>query len=355
MRRQKRNAGFVLLSAAAGILTVIAMLGLATDVGRLYIVKTELQGYADIAAMAAAQALDGTAQGIVSARAVAQTGFGAGATPNRWNFATESVSTPLVTFSSLSGAGFSSAPESAAGVRFVNVRLDQSVRLYFLPVLPGVAATSPVSASAIAGQAVQNSMGAGLAPFTPSAHNPADSNFGFTIGGDYTLKWPPAGQEGKPNNRCSGDIGFVPNKTSEQRGYMDVGQGSGNSALHAAVVNNDFNLASQLSIGSAIAFLSGTEHVGPAMAERFGQDTDQTAATYSTYTGNGRRILIAAVNSNTPAALVVGFGAFFLRPNACANGNAGVCCAEYIGSALSFSSRKGAAVDGGLYAVKLFQ
>ena len=355
MRPNYRNGGFVLISAAGGILAIIGMLGLATDVGRLYIVKTELQGNADLAAMAAAYALDGTAQGIVKARSLAQNGFGAGAPLNRWNFATQTVSTPQVTFGTLSGAIYTSAPANPVGVIFVQVSVAQTLRLFFLPIMPSISANSTVSATAIAGQAVRSTLGNGLAPFSPSAHNPADPNFGFTIGGNYTLKWPPPGQQGKPGTSCSGDAGFTPNHTIDQRGFMDVGLGSGNSVLHDAIVNNDFNLPSALSIGSAVPMVTGNKDVAPAVVERFNQDTDRTAATYSSYAGNGRRILMAPVNDNTPTPHVAGFGAFLLHPGACMGGNSGVCCGEYIGSAVSFSNHKGGAVGGGLYVIKLFR
>ena len=49
--------GFVLLTSAIAMIAVVEMLGLAIDVGRMYVVKAELQAWSDSAATAAAYAL----------------------------------------------------------------------------------------------------------------------------------------------------------------------------------------------------------------------------------------------------------------------------------------------------------
>src|ERR1700751_4926457 len=46
----------------------MAVAGLAIDIGRMYLIKSELQAFADAAALTAALRLDGTDQGIKSAR-----------------------------------------------------------------------------------------------------------------------------------------------------------------------------------------------------------------------------------------------------------------------------------------------
>ena len=52
----------------AGALTMTGMLGMAFDIGRMYIAKSELQSFADSAALAAALRLDGQSTGITRAR-----------------------------------------------------------------------------------------------------------------------------------------------------------------------------------------------------------------------------------------------------------------------------------------------
>ncbi len=351
---RRADEGFVLIATAVCLPVIVGMLGLTVDVGRLYIVKTELQSYVDAAAIAASYELNGTSQGITNAIAVAQSGSNGGPSANRWNFGTQTVTTPQVTFAQTFGGSYTSTPGSGANYLFTQVTASQNVTLYFLPIFPNVSATRTQSASAIAGQGVRSSLGDGLSPFSPDAHNPIDPNFGFVAGTQYTLKWAPPGQR-KNGNKCGGDLGFTPGGGASDRGYIDVGQGNGNSALHDAVVNNDFSLPTPLAIGSAISMVTGNKHVGPGVDERFNQDTDTIASTYSAYSGNGRRIIIVAVNNDANPALVVGFAAFFLPPNACGAGNTTPCCGEYLGSAVEFGKQKGSSSTGGLYAVTLFQ
>src|SRR6266849_3472741 len=59
--------GFTLLATAMCAVGLFGMAGLAIDIGRMYITKNEAQGYADAAALAAAQQLDGTASGLTNA------------------------------------------------------------------------------------------------------------------------------------------------------------------------------------------------------------------------------------------------------------------------------------------------
>lgn len=353
MRKKKR--GVTLLLVAVTLPVMVAMLGLAADLGHVYIVKSELQGYVDAAALAACRELDGTAQGVARAQAVAAAGPGAGAATNKWDFSTKVVAGVQTSFSQTFNGTYVANPGSGSGYRFVRVSASVQIPLFFLPVLRGIGTTQTVTANAIGGQATKTSMGDGLAPFSPDAHDAADPNFGFVKGQQYTLKWPPPGQRGKPGNQCNGDVGFTPGGGSSDRGYIDVGQGNGNSALHDAVVNNDFQLAEPLTVGSPIDTVPGNKHVGPAVEERYNQDTDTAAATYSAYNGNGRRILIAAVNDRGDPARVAGFGAFFLPPDACGNKNTSPCCAEYIGPALVSGTRSAAGLGGGLYKPVLFR
>ena len=51
-------------------------------------------------------------------------------------------------------------------------------------------------------------------------------------------------------------------------------------------------LSQPLQIGSPVPFVPGQKSVASAIDERFGEDTDTTHATFSTYTGDGRRLLV---------------------------------------------------------------
>lgn len=346
-----------MLVAAAGAV-LLGMLGLTIDLGRAYVIRSELQAYSDAAAVAAAFELDGTSDGLARADAAAATGpTNLGAPANRYDFSTRAVSGIEATYSTTFSGAYESSAGATANSRFVRVTASANAPLYFMPILPGVGSSKVLGASSVAGQALEPSIGNGMAPFSPDAHNAADPNFGLTLGEYYTLKWPPPGQRDKPGNRCSGDVGFTPPNSSSSRGFINVGQGNGNSALYDAIVNNHFYKDQPYTIGSLIDWVPGNKNVRPAVSDRLNQDTDTTSVTYSSYTGNGRRLLAAPVNDGGDPARVVGFGAFFMPPDMCQDKNISPCCAEYVGPGLIHGSRKspGSGAGAGVYRVRLFQ
>src|SRR5512139_511418 len=74
MRRQhlqlpKRQRGAVAVVVGITILVLIGMIGLALDMGQMFVNKTELQNAADACALAAARELDGTADALTRADA----------------------------------------------------------------------------------------------------------------------------------------------------------------------------------------------------------------------------------------------------------------------------------------------
>jgi hypothetical protein len=351
-RRGASQRGFNLLATGASISAVIATLGLATDMARMYVVKNEMQAYVDAAAMAACYELDGTLDGIASAQGVAAAGPNGANTPNRWDFATKTVTGVQTSFAQTFTGSYLASPASGTDYRFVKVRASATVPLYFLTIVPQVGANRTIQAMAVAGQAFANSLGEGGAPFSPDAHDPADPDFGFTRGEKYTLRWPPIGQRDK--HYCKGDKDFVPGGGSSDRGYIDVGQGKGDAALHNAIVNNDYYLSNPLTVGSVLNHVTGEKSINPSMDERFNQDTDTTSNTYAEYNGNGRRLLVVPVNNGGDPSVIVGFGAFLLPPNACGNSNVTPCCGEYLGPAV-ISGKKKAGGGSGMYVVKLFQ
>jgi hypothetical protein len=148
-------------------------------------------------------------------------------------------------------------------------------------------------------------------------------------------------------------VGFDPGSASE-RGYLDVGQGAGSSALRAAVVNNSYFLPLPLTTGSLLTMYSGQDSVTSSMQTRFSQDTDTSAANFAAYNGNGRRLLTVPVGSGDPLPAVIGFALFFLQPVPCGTKNTTPCCAEYVGPAVLGSHHKGAGAAG-VYQVQLIQ
>src|SRR5437016_4840361 len=126
-----RQRGFVLVTMALSAVAVFGVVGLAVDVGRMFIAKNELQVYSDAGALDAAMALDGTTTGI------AQAAGAVAASANKWDFGTAGVSGPSVTFAIQPTGPWLASPNPATGYSFVRVSASASVRLYFLPVVTG--------------------------------------------------------------------------------------------------------------------------------------------------------------------------------------------------------------------------
>src|SRR4051794_17166278 len=91
--RQTKEKGFVLLTMAASVITLLGMAGLVLDLGRTFIAKNEAQAFTDAAALAAATKLNGTSAGITAAKAAVTN------SANRWNFATQAFSSVTTEFS----------------------------------------------------------------------------------------------------------------------------------------------------------------------------------------------------------------------------------------------------------------
>jgi hypothetical protein len=352
LQRAGRRSGFVLITAAISLTGLLAVIGLGTDVGRIYVARSELQVFVDEAALSAGFELDGTLAGLQRARDAAAAGpIGAGA--NRWNFASQAVQNVATDFAKTPQGPFVATPSSGIDYRFIRLQVNAPVNLYFLALVPGIAASQTVAVSALAGQCPQSALGDGLAPFSPDAHDVASPTFGFAAGQLYTLRWAPPGRRDKTSGNCPGDIGYDPTGSSD-RGYIDVGQNSGNSGLRDAIVNNTYSLPSPLEVGTTVQDVNGEKSVNSAMDERFNQDSDLNAPTFSQYHGNGRRLFTVAVNDGGSPAKVAGFALFFLQPTPCGDKNTSACCAEYVGSAVTGSTRSGVGASG-LYAVQLVQ
>src|SRR6266849_9915049 len=86
------DRGFLLIAMAASMFLLLAVMGLAFDLGRIYIARNEAQVFTDAAAIAAASKLDRTDAGLRRAReAVARI-------PMRWNLGTREFTGVVVEF-----------------------------------------------------------------------------------------------------------------------------------------------------------------------------------------------------------------------------------------------------------------
>ncbi len=124
-RTRKQEKGSILATSAIGMLSLLLAVGLGIDISRFYLTKTELQNAADAAALAAASALDASANGITKAadRAVASM--------NKYDFNNTGVAFPranVLFAKNLEGTYMdeASAKTTPANIRFVKVTTPQS-------------------------------------------------------------------------------------------------------------------------------------------------------------------------------------------------------------------------------------
>lgn len=382
---KRGERGFTALILAVSMFVTVGMMGLAVDVGRMFLYKNELQTFVDASAMAAISKMDGTSAGIVKADAVATAGPLGSTKPNGYNFdSTPIANTPasgnvaavnmVTTGYATSFAGtYDSAATAEANptnnYMFMSVSASASVPLNFLPVLQGIGPSITMTASAIAGQKGSNTVPsyADLAPFAPDAHNTADHvSFGLTVGQDYTLKW----SNGNTTN-CPGDAGFTPpGSPPSEHGFVDIGEGNSNANVQTAITYggwpNATSTPSSIFTGADEDGVPGNRgtSIDTALNSRIALDTDTTTPeTYATYlangTGNGRRIITVMIagpwagsgsNANTH---VQGFANFFLDQTY--SGSSGPICATYIGPGNINGSSSGATDSTKIYTNMLFQ
>jgi uncharacterized membrane protein len=127
---------------------LLAVIGMAFDLGRVYITRNEAQVFTDAASMTAAAQLDGTQSGVDRAKA------SVAALPIRWNLGSESF-TGVVTEFSVDGQYWEVEPKEFSGLRYARVTApDNNVEIVFLRAVGGpvnfdvpahaVATTDPV-------------------------------------------------------------------------------------------------------------------------------------------------------------------------------------------------------------------
>lgn len=134
-----------LLPAGICTIVVVGLLALATDLGRLYVIRGEVQECVNAAALTAALELDGTPAGIVRARESAAAGI------NRRIRSLAPSVRAQAHFSTAAAGPWVPDPSLPEACRFVRVEASASLPLYFARVV-GAAGASPLDATAVAAQ-----------------------------------------------------------------------------------------------------------------------------------------------------------------------------------------------------------
>jgi hypothetical protein len=129
--RTRRQRGFVLIAMSVTMLLLLAMIGMAFDLGRIYIARNEAQVFTDSAALTAVTRLDGTSAGLARARdAVAHL-------PMRWNLGTEPFTGVVIEFST-DGSIWDRDPKDPSGLTMARVTAPaNSVDIVFLRAVGG--------------------------------------------------------------------------------------------------------------------------------------------------------------------------------------------------------------------------
>ena len=184
-RKCNSRSGVVIVIVALGLVAVVGMAGLVSDLGRLYIAKNELQAFTDAAAVAAAASLDGSETGVNNARTEATEDR------NHWNFDTENVPTKVVEFSASPDGPWEATPTglAAAAMQYVRVSATADMTLYLSRALPGVGASEQVTAASVGGLLPRAGLSDGGFPASPDVHDESDPDFGFRLGELYTLAY----------------------------------------------------------------------------------------------------------------------------------------------------------------------
>ena len=368
--RNPRQRGFVLITMAIAAIALIGAMGLAIDLGHIFIVKNETQAYVDAAALAAALQMDGTTAGISRA------GNAAANLSAAWNFSSTTLASPTVEFgASTSGTWYTAAnvPDPTI-MNYVRVTKTVAPSVYFVPVaMTNPVYTQNVQSQAIAGQvafSLNTSIPAGLGPFmgvaacthgagVASCEATATSNFGLTVGNEYDIQWPQYNSSrqgcnnGNPTNTnedkcfvkppCPGDETLMATTTDPMQEVVQNWGSSTNGywgSTNTATINQyimDTKQLQTVTIGTDLtpAFANGNKQgTSNILDDRVNQDTvnydssglaasgAQKLADYlAAPSHNGRRLMpLPLVFPNSTGSQVVGYGVFLLMSNATAAG-----------------------------------
>jgi len=362
--RKNRESGFTLITTAFGIVVLIGMVGLAVDIGRIYIAKSETQVFVDSASLAATLELDGTNDGLDRARARVASN------PNKWNFNTGSFSGVTTTFAKSRTGPWEETPTDPSGYLYANALVSVDVPVLFLSAfrqlsVPGAFVvlsptfTAGVKSNGASGQELKTRFKDGMFPFSPYAHDGTSPDFGLVPGQLYTLRW--ASNPRLDNNTCAGDntqtmIDLAAAGGGSERGYIEL---TSASTIRQAI-EDDYQTVWR-GIGDSVNMTGGAKQTElDALLVRVGQDTNSSAPDYESYatagTGNGRRLVGAPINTGDPNYSVVQIGAFFLTPaGTYNNGGNSPWCAEYVGPWVQGSKNKGAGTSTGAYVARTIQ
>lgn len=361
---RRSNSGAIAVQLLVILVPVLfGLIGFAVDLGTLYSIRGELKTASDSMALAAAQHLIGTNQGLTDATSAAQltidnsAGFG-----NKYNYGglvigqtngslTSSVQPPSF-FSTLTDEGGS----GGSGSRFARITIDADAPLVFWRFLSlGVAGKTTVSASSVAGISAPLCTACAIEAFAVPALDQSDTtDFGYIPGTKYTLAYNCTGVGAPgplpgtvrridyiilnrldPNATVFSDensqlfrmgASGLPGNSTQACFSINVGEQVWASALPiACALNRPPAVVPSALCGLTTRFESTT--VGSCatipdfdtLSSIYSPDADTTDIDdYTAYAGNARRVItipIIDVLNATGTMTVLGFRQFLVEPN----------------------------------------
>ncbi|MGP0071834.1 MAG: pilus assembly protein TadG-related protein [Bryobacteraceae bacterium] len=136
-RTIERQRGFVLIVTSIALTMLLGLAGLAIDIGRMYVIRAELQSFTDAAALSAALDLDGTDAALAHARTAAQS-LAQGPHAMRWDMGTQPIGNIVTTVSA-----------DQSGKQSVRVVATEPAPIIFLRIFQPLTSTT-VAASSLA-------------------------------------------------------------------------------------------------------------------------------------------------------------------------------------------------------------
>ena len=345
---------------------ILGMMGFALDLGRIYLVRGELNQAASSMALAAAAQLNGTTSAAASAGAAANATLDNSlGDANKYNFgslvvgqgdALLSATTPAYSyFASLADAQSGANSADGTSAHYVAVNLAADAPLLFWSMFSfGQSRKASVAAAAVAGLSAPLCTACGIEPFAVAALNSGDAqDFGFTAATLYTMGFEctgaptPAVLAGTTPPRIQYvlingyNTGLA--EAEDQQLFQTGAQGllpspTSSTSLSCAAVNTAQTLwasatpgtcasGANASVEAALCGLSGRlTNAQPAacqnntdlatVANAYLADADPAYITdYTTYQGNNRRVMTLPVVDGLGTLNVLGFRQFLLEPN----------------------------------------
>lgn len=375
-RRAPRPAGTVSLELLVILVPVIfGLMGFAIDLGRLYLIRAELQTAANAMALAAAGELIGTElsgeYAAAAAKAVLDSESGYG---NRYNFGGTPLGTTTGMLSSEvpdpalyetlaaaleSGEEGESSTASGATAKYAKVNVTADAPLLFWSFLPlGIERKTQVRVQAVAGISPPLCTACGIEPLVIAPIDPEETiDFGYTLNTKYTFYYQCSGtapaalvgtrvpylvlnryneeaqvfaDEGTQLFRI-GAQGLIPSTNPgvscvkvSASGTAEEGDVVWQSLMPAACTANPPAGITALLCGMWTRFDASLPEGCTSIPEvdsfqAYQADTDLAdSEEYATYTGNARRVITVPIVeslSSTDAMIVLGFRQFLLEPN----------------------------------------